>query len=559
MITKLNIKKYRKLNNIVIDLDSPINIISGTNGTCKSSILYLVSNAFQELKSTTEWLKSKDVSRNIKALNKGVNLKIESLAKGDDEYNDPATGEKGTLFTCFYEDGTVLDFRRHNTRENQKNRFALKPAYKRGEGDKLPTLPVIYLGLSRLYAFGEYGSEIKAFVPKIPEEYINSIAEIYKDFTGIEMKDPGMQAVGDIKKRAKFDTDVKGIDSNTISAGEDNLAIIITALVSLRYYYDNISSCRETESILLIDEMDATLHPAYQSKLLNLFIEYAEKYRIKFIFTSHSISLLEYALRRKCNVIYLVDNITSVAKMDDVDIYKIKMYLNNLTKDEIYLSNTIPVFTEDAEARDFLNVIFEHFERRKGGEFKGVRTFFHLVEVSISGDSLVSMFSDGKLLRTTMRSICIIDGDKKEKSELSNYTIALPGGASPEQLAFSYAKELYENDDAFWMDSTISDLGYSKVYFRDKILPDINSIEEKIKEKKEKGDSVKGVNRELNKKVYGSHQRFFNFVLKYWVEMHEQVINEFYNDLHILFCKVSEFHDISPKEWKVGSINTNEN
>ena len=56
-----NIKKYRKLNNIVIDLDSPINIISGTNGTCKSSILYLVSNAFQELKSTTEWLKSKDV------------------------------------------------------------------------------------------------------------------------------------------------------------------------------------------------------------------------------------------------------------------------------------------------------------------------------------------------------------------------------------------------------------------------------------------------------------------------------------------------------------------
>lgn len=75
MINYLRIKHYRKLKNIDIDLSKRINIISGTNGTCKSSILYMVSNAFQEVKTTAEWLNDKDVLKNIKGANNGINLK----------------------------------------------------------------------------------------------------------------------------------------------------------------------------------------------------------------------------------------------------------------------------------------------------------------------------------------------------------------------------------------------------------------------------------------------------------------------------------------------------
>ena len=49
MINYLKIKHYRKLKDIEIDLSKRINIISGTNGTCKSSILYMVSNAFRSV------------------------------------------------------------------------------------------------------------------------------------------------------------------------------------------------------------------------------------------------------------------------------------------------------------------------------------------------------------------------------------------------------------------------------------------------------------------------------------------------------------------------------
>lgn len=160
MINYLRIKHYRKLKNIDIDLSKRINIISGTNGTCKSSILYMVSNAFQEVKTTAEWLNDKDVLKNIKGANNGINLKIERLTRGDEKYNDPAQGESGSLFTCDYEDGVSLEFRRHNSKSGDKNRFALKPYYKRGANEKLPQLPVIYLGLSRLYAYGEYSSDV---------------------------------------------------------------------------------------------------------------------------------------------------------------------------------------------------------------------------------------------------------------------------------------------------------------------------------------------------------------------------------------------------------------
>ena len=549
MINYLKIKHYRKLKDIEIDLSKRINIISGTNGTCKSSVLYMVSNAFQEVKTTSAWLKNKDVIKNIKGVNNGINLKIESLTRGDEKYNDPAQGERGSLFTCEYEGGIKLEFRRHNTTSDEKNRFALKPYYKRGANEKLPQMPVLYLGLSRLYAYGEYSSDVAQIKKQLPVDYFEIIRELYKKFTGITIVNEQTQEMGNIKKRTSFLTDFDGIDSNTISSGEDNLLILLTALVSLRYYYENIDSQHQTESILLVDEIDATLHPTFQNKLLDLMDEYTSKYKIKLICTSHSLSLLEYAFQKKHNVIYLLDNITSVVQMEDADIYKIKMYLHNQSKEDIYISRSIPIFTEDAEARLFLRCIFDSFERNARGTFLQVRSLFHFVEANISGDALVNIFSDDKLLRSTMRSICIVDGDKRAQHRLENYTIALPGDKSPEELVFEYANELYLNDDAFWLDSTITSLGFTKIYFRDNVLVDINKIEEKIEELKKNEDSTKGVKRDSNKKVFNKYKRFFEIVMRKWIADHEEKINYFYHNLHILFCKVSEFHDINPKEW----------
>lgn len=552
MIKTIDIYQYRKLNNIRIDLSAKINIISGTNGTCKSSILYLISNSFQEIRSSAEWVQSAELPSVIKSVNTGVNLKIESLTKGDDKYNDPAKGYKGALFAVGYEDGTELEFRRHNTKTSDAhNRFALKPQYKRGTKDKLPMLPVIYLGLSRLYSFGEYSSdsEVKQLRKKLPTDYQHIVSDLYYQFTGVEIYGQTVQEMTQIKKRPKFTTLNDGIDSNTISAGEDNLLIILNALVSLRYYYENISSVRDTESILLIDEVDATLHPEFQVKILDLFSQYADQYKIKMVFTTHSLTFLEHAFKKKHNVIYLLDNVSSVRKMDDVDIYKIKMFLNNLLRDELYIDRHIPVFTEDDEARCFMELLFDYYSEKNAEKFLRVRHLFYMVDANISGDTLTKLFRDNRLLRSTMRSICVLDGDKSSNKDFNNFTIALPGESSPEKMVFEYAGLLFEENSDFWVDNTIIDLGYTKLKYQREILPDIERIKNKLLQMKSEKKSTKGVEREENKKVFNKYIHFFKFVMKKWIVDHPNEVESFFDDMHTMFIKVSEFHDINPAEW----------
>ena len=550
MIKNLNIIKYRKLENLKLSMSPCINIISGTNGTCKSSLLHIISNAHQAVTKNCTWLRDKECLDIIKQINGITNPKIESLTKGDKAYNDPANGVAGTLFTVDYFNHNPLEFRKHNSKIS--NRYAVKPYYRRGSDDKLPFCPIIYLGLARLYPFGEYVNEdaIKFIKRGLPEKYQGEIAQIYHRLVGINISSICSQKMGDIKTRADFDSDKTGIDSNTISAGEDNLFIIISAIVSLKYYFESIDSDNDVESILLIDEFDATLHPSLQFKLLDIFREYSNKYKIQIFFTTHSLSALEYALKKKDNVIYLIDNITSVVEMNSPDIYKIKMYLYNVTKDDIYLSKKIPIFTEDKEARVFLRILFDYFEETYV-EFSQIRSFFHFVDANIGANNLKSIFNDSYLLKTTMKYICILDGD--QNGDLSKYTITLPGGDSPEKIIMSYAMFLYDNNSPFWTADTILELNYGKVYFRDNIKNDIERINSTLQELRRENKSTHGVEREMRKDTFIKHQRFFELLFKYWLhdDEYSDSITKFYQQLNIMFKKVSEFYGIDSRIWTV--------
>lgn len=550
VIKKIHVIKYRKLEDLEFVFSAGINVISGTNGTCKTSLLHMISNAFQIVTKKCAWIQNAMCLDVIKQINSLMNPKIESLTKGDKTYNDPANGTKGTLFSVDYYTHASLEFRKHNSKLS--NRYAVKPWYRPGTTEKLPFCPVIYLGLARLYPFGEYpnDSSVERIKKNLPPNYQAEIASLYQRLTGINISAVSPQKMGDIKTRADFESDKTGIDSNTISAGEDNLFIIISALVSLRYYYENIISYNEIESVLLIDEFDATLHPSLQFKLLDLFRAYATAYKIQVVFTTHSLSTVEYALQKRDNVIYLIDNITSVIKMESPDIYKIKMYLHDVTRDDIYLSKSIPVFTEDNEARIFLKILFDYFEETEP-QFMQVRRFFHLVNANIGAKNLKSIFDDTYLLKATMKCICILDGD--QQSDIDKYTITLPGGNSPEKEIMNYAIYNFDNDSPFWTVPTILELNYGKIHFRDNIKPDIDHIADRLQELRNAGETTHGVERELRKKAFLKHQRFFELLFKHWVNDTENAdaIYRFYKQLNILFKKVAEFYGINPNLWTI--------
>ena len=548
MIKTIRIIQYRKLKDLSLSFSSKINAISGTNGTCKTSLLHLIGNSLQAPTAKCEWIKDTKCLKTINTVNSVTNPKVESLTRGDQAYNDPAHGVKGHLFSVDYYGAASLDFRRHNS--SQMTRYALKPKYQRGTNDALPCCPVIYLGLSRLVPFGEFqNDEALAIIKKrLPQEYLDEIARIYKRFTNYEITYNATRQMGDIKVRSEFVSNVEGIDSNTISAGEDNLSIIIMALISLKYYYESITPQRTVESVLLIDELDATLHPAYQIKLLNLFREMSEAYKIQVVFTTHSLSLIEEMLSKKDNVIYLLNNFTSVALMEEPDIYKIKMHLQSLTHEDIYADKVIPLFTEDAEARSFLEILFRHYSDEHEA-FRNASRFFHLVHTNIGAENLTGIFKDSRLLRTTMRSICILDGD--HSSDISNCIVALPGNKSPEQLLIDYAEILFENDDPFWVQSTVVNKGYSKTYYIDRVQTPVKDFNERMAQLREDEQSTKGKRREFNKKLFCDNMGFFEMIVKHWIHnpTNKLEVDRFYNELHTLFVKVAHYHEINPREW----------
>ena len=554
MIKEIQFVKYKKLNNITLSFKEGINAISGENGTCKSSLLYLISNSFQAVTPKCSWIREPSALGIIRAVNMVTNPKIESLQRK--EYSNPAPEVQGTLYTVSYYDHDSLEFRRHNSRTQDKSRYALKPYYKEKGGDKLPYCPVLYLGLSRLIPYGEYINDeaVSSIKKNLPAEFIETVAKNYKDFTGFDITHKALQKMGDIKSRSEFISDVAGIDSNTISAGEDNLYIILAALESLKCYYEAIDSARDIESVLLIDELDATLHPDYQFRLLKLMRNYAQKYKIQIFFTTHSITALEDLLLHHDNVIYLVDNVSHVTPMELPTIQQIKAHLYNLTADDIYRDKCIPIFTEDPEARLLIELLFDYFEEQESTkEFCKVRRFFQIPDINISADILRSLFKDEKLIKSQVGAFCILDGDQNK--DLTNCIITLPGknafkatqGLAPEKLLFDYAQHLYDSDDKFWDNPEVIRQGFSKIKFQRSIIKEIQKYEEAVA-----NNTASEKPREFNKKLFNKNKKLFEYVFKRWLHDDDNapIITIFYSDLRTMFLKCADLRGINPGEWK---------
>ncbi|EKL9633685.1 ATP-binding protein [Salmonella enterica] len=552
MIKNIDFVSFKKLKGINLSFDSHLNVISGTNGACKTTLLHLISNAFQMPTARSNPHINSKCIKIIKDINKIANPKMEAIVK-DSKYTDPADGIKGKLFSVNYLDDQTLDFRKHNSKDdNLAQRYALKPMYSRGKPkESLPSRPVIYLGLSRLFPIGETkDSDISIQRSNLPDEYNNLISNIYKEFLGFEISNIASNSINDFKSGPEFKTNNPDIDSNTISSGEDNLFIILKALVSLRFYYQSLTeSIHDKESILLIDEFDATLHPYLQTKLLEKMNEYAKEYKIQIFLTTHSLSLLKFASNSKIKITYLINDHSNIISLEDPSYIKIKMFLQNKSKDSTYSRHKIPVFTEDPEARYLFNEIFNYWTSKRP-ELAAVRDCFHLVNCSIGANNLKTIFDDPFLMETSLKSICIYDGD--HQGDVRKSTISLPGKKSPEEFILEHCETVLKEDDAsFWRNPDIYNLGFTKDYYLTEIQPLINTIKMQYESMKENSESTHGYKRAKYKKLFNDHRNYFTMITRNWIVRAEnqKELEFFYNGLKQLFYKVMIQNNISNVKW----------
>lgn len=423
-ISELEITRFRHLNDINIKLGDRLTAIAGQNGTGKSTILGLLGHVCREKTG----FKTFD--------NKRFATEYSEIFKFSyPRYDKP----KEHIYEVSFTDGTstqVISYARKEVNKPESLRLRIGESSK--EGGKI-NFPVIFLGLKRLYPLAQE-RKINASTHHLSNEELdffksshNSILLMHDEISSEEVKSSTKHFIA-----AKSDD----YDAIGNSAGQDNIGQIITSIISFQRLKKHLGD-NYNGGILLIDELDATLYPAAQRKLIEFLFKVSAKLDLQVVFTTHSIEILEILLTSKykyhSDVCYFHKSEGPVKKAEVNKLPEIIADLKAEVLIEKIKDTKIDVYLEDKEAEQLLKSLLNPEYKKK---IKVINATFGAEELLTLANKRIPAFN---------KSIIVLDGDKAEninKPRPSN-VITLPGNDSPEKIMFNYLHSLNFNH-TFW-------------------------------------------------------------------------------------------------------------
>ncbi|WP_288334621.1 AAA family ATPase [uncultured Cloacibacillus sp.] len=440
VIESLEIEKFRSLPKEAYILGSRITIIAGQNATGKSTLLGMLGQPFGVKDS-------KDIWGNVLKTEFREIFKISPVhdSPGDHVY-------KITTLEQLHPEGKtfkVSSYRRSPDKRRKKPiakgaleeiRFVTGTGRKGGDGN-VDKIPVIYLGLKRVFPLGETAESNVSASGLSPEE-----EDFFKEWHSkilLEV-DSSLKSQSYMSKNEKSTLGIKTdqYDSLTISAGQDNVGKIIGAIISLMRFKDE-AEYNYKGAILLIDEVDVTMHAASQKLLGDFLFKMARENDIQIILTTHSIDFIEHMInhrdrnRRGNDIVtwHLLNPRGKVLLSQNPSICEFKRMINLQLANLTHIDK-LEAFCEDDEAILFLKCLLPKYisERTK---------FIPLKKGYGEVKKLANMFGD------LHPAVWIVDGDQSRASRDSNSIVILPGGASIERVFYDLLESLDANDD-FW-------------------------------------------------------------------------------------------------------------
>ena len=464
MYNKLIINDFRQFKNKEIEIGKLLTVLAGRNSTGKSTILGLLANSGE--------LKKKD---GVAYGNRQFRAEFSEILKGSKQFD--VSGSKRFIIDIVDNNGEQIDYREFRTSwqttENGEDRFRVIPHKKTGDKTKTESkmaIPVIYLGLSRLFPIGE--SEIEKISAKRVsfenDEQRNWFVENYTNILSMytEINAVDNFSIGETAKKRGVGVGTNEYDYLTNSAGQDNLGQILLAMLSFK----NLKEKRNEAwngGLLLIDEIDATLHPAAQKKLMELCIKEARANDYQIVVTTHSTDLLDSVSEKTKHNGEGKNNIelyyfTNANRMLDIRRNPTFTSIKNDLKIESALQSNcrVKVYSEDDENRWFAKKLLNEY-----------LPYIDVLDVNIGCDYLISMYNaDPEYFGNTL---IILDGDVKDnqlekipkitREKMANI-IMLPGGMSPENVLYDYIMSL-DSEHMYWAIAAKWDLNWA--YFKE--------------------------------------------------------------------------------------------
>ncbi len=520
MFTELKINDFRILKNKTFQLGRYVTMLCGWNATGKSTVLALLANS-SEIKTEEGRTYNGKVFR----------ADWSEIIKDGGEYDKSDVKHRLELI---WKEGEVEERRTfRTTRQDKGSRFRLIPSGKDAENPKKVTaakfsVPVIYMGLSRLYPLGEtrddqFQQSVQQFKCKEDREWfvasyrnILSLSEEIIEITNIDFKSAKKNSSG---------VKAENYDWMTNSSGQDNLSQILFAVLSFRNLKREKARAFRG-GLLIIDELEATFHPKAQEKMVNLLIQEARATGFQVVFTTHSLTTIEFFSKRVHrndeNIIYhyftKANALLEIEKNKPIQEIRDDMLMSLIEPER---AQQITVYAEDDEARWLLRCLL------KGRGFSRKIT---LPRVQIGCQSLIDLMNVEK---TFGNYLVVFDGDvdktdeKRIKRNKRNYVV-LPGGGkkTPEMLIHDFI--LSDASDAYFQEQHAKNPRIKREYFKEHDV--------QLGDRKE---------REAFKEWFRIHRDIFkkSRIIEFWIKANEKTcetfVEQFCNKFDMLAKKLN--------------------
>lgn len=472
IIKSIHIKKFRGFNDVQFHLGTNLTVIAGQNGTQKTTLLGIISQPFTITDKSNPLYGEKPLcGGNYKSL-------FSEKFKLSDSFDTPQNHEWTLKLINEAEPEFTVESIKRDSSTKTGIRFWKKGDRSKGSG--YIQLPVIYLSLSRLFPIGEDTSiDSSNEITLTPDEF-----KFYQDWHNkiLIIPDVEMTSVDYLASKQKntLGANTSYYDWKMNSAGQDNIGKILLAILSFKRLKEAHGNSYQG-GILAIDELDATLYPASQLKLIDALRKFSSQLKIQVVLTTHSLNILEKVcewqedlkINGQIKVVYLQKVDEKVKAIDGISFDVIKNKLNVALAEKLKPSK-ISVFTEDKEGEIFFRAIIK---RRS--------SVLQFLDCTLGCDNLIELARKKIVGFKYPESLIVLDGDvsaeaskMKRINQLDNFLV-LPGNKSPERLLAEFLHNL--SDESEIWDNIHS--GYSKQHaFKDFSLREIQTNRDKAKD-----------------------------------------------------------------------------
>ena len=304
----LHVEKFRNFRDVSFDLGRKITVISGQNGVGKSNLLSLIASGSGVNKKSALGSNFQPEFYDFFNIDKEENYEDYKLYLSYVEENGTTALTKRLSFKDDTSTGRGIRIIPRTTNIGLED-CTLKQAEELAKekynvgGAARVRIPTIYLSLSRLYPLGERKETVKVTALKKKNLFYQKNAdEKYKEWYNYVVPNAikSQATLSMVEKnacsRASLHMDMVNTPTLSQSVGQDNVGNIISALVDI--YLLSLED-EYAGAVLCIDEIDVSLHPDTQIRLLDLFDKLSKDLAIQFIVSTHSLTVLKETIKKE--------------------------------------------------------------------------------------------------------------------------------------------------------------------------------------------------------------------------------------------------------------------